>query len=510
MKTTSFVFSCGTPRFRRMLNLLPLALGCLLLPLAAQAQVSFKGSQPNVNMGSEGIGESAAHSLSFAISANTKVGSIAVVTTGILAKDFTGATGGTCTATTYTSDTDCTINVNFKPITAGLRMGAVVIYSGAGRSGEVLASVPVFGIGTGPQLIFETDDTQASVGSGFISPEAVAVDAAGDVYVADIDLQEVFKVTPEGKETTVGTGLEVPGGVAVDGAGNVYIADSQAAEVFKVTPDGVQTTVGSNFQYPSGIAVDGEGNVYVSDPFIDAVFKITPSGKMTMVGSGYNTPDGVAVDSAGNVYVADPFNQAVFKVTPGGKQTTVGTGLVDPTAVAVDAADNVYITDAGTGALDVVTPSGVQTTVAQGLDIPSGVALDGSGNLYLVDTFKEEVLKTVRTAPPTLSFEATKINSRSEDSPKIVKIENIGNAALKFSALSYPADFPESSLADNCTADTSLAAADTCTLAIEFSPVTSLGSKSSAVLTEEVKLTTDNLNVSRATEEVTVTGKELP
>jgi sugar lactone lactonase YvrE len=512
MMTAPYALSYHAPRFRRMLNLFPLALACALLPVAAHAQVTFNGTKPNVNnvnMGSQALGaSSAAVSLSFAIAANTKVGSIGVLTTGIASRDFSEASGSTCTATTYTADTNCTVNVTFKPAAAGLRMGAVVFFSGASKTSAVLSSVPVFGIGSGPQLVFGTNNTQSSVGSRLLSPEAVALDAVGDVYIADIGLQEVFKVTPAGKQTTVGTGLEVPGGVAVDGAGNVYIADSQAAVVWKVTPGGVQTTVGKNFQYPFSVAVDGEDNVYVSDPFIPTVFKVTPSGKMTTVGTGYNTPNGVAVDSAGNVYVADPYNQAVFKVTPTGKQTTVGTGLIDPTAVAVDAANDVYITDAGTDDLYEVTPSGVQTTVAQNLDIPSGIALDGPGNLYVVNTFNEHVLKIGRTAAPTLSFESTRINTTSKDSPKIVEIENIGNEALKFSALSYPVDFPEYSLADNCTASGALAAADSCTLAVDFSPVTSPGSNSSAVLTEAVKFTSDNLNAAHATEEVTVTGTE--
>jgi hypothetical protein len=176
--------------------------------------------------------------------------------------------------------------------------------------------------------------------------------------------------------------------------------------------------------------------------------------------------------------------------------------------VAVDAAEDVYITDVGTNDLYEVTPSGVQTTVAQNLDIPSGIALDGPGNLYLVNTFSGRVLKIARTAAPTLSFESTKINTTSKDSPKIVEIENIGNEALKFSALSYPVDFPEDSLADNCTPSTALAAADSCTLAINFSPVTSLGSNSSAVLNETVKFTSNNLNAAHATEDVTLTGTE--
>ena len=508
--TEPFALSFCSPRFRRMqFSLFFLALSYLLLPIAARAQVTFTGVHKSVNIGSQAVGSpSATSSLPFTIGAGTTVGSIAVLTTGIAGKDFAQATGSTCTATTYITATNCVVNVSFTPLATGLRRGAVVFYSGAHKTSTALATVLVFGIGTGPQVVFGPGGAQTSVGREFISPEGVAVDAAGNVYVTDIGLQEVFKITPSGTQTTVGTGLEVPEDVAVDGAGNVYITDSQADAVFKVTPGGVQTTVGNGWDYPSGIAVDGAGNVYVSDPFIDGVFKVTPGGKRTAIGSGYNTPAGVAVDAAFNVYVADTYNAAVFKITPGGAQTTVGTALNSPAAVAVDAAGDVYITDAGTDTVYEVTPGGNQTTVSTGLDVPNGVTLDGPGNLYVADTFNEQVTKIDRTDAPSLEFDPTKINRESQDSPKTVDVENVGNRSLKFSALIYPQDFPEDSGDNECTSSTSLAAASTCALIIDFSPVTPLGSKTSVVLKEAVKLTTNNLNVPNTLQRVVVTGTE--
>jgi len=277
-----------------------------------------------------------------------------------------------------------------------------------------------------------------------------------------------------------------------------------------VTPGGVQTTVGSGFDYPVGVALDGAANVYVSDPFVDAVFKVTPGGAQTMVGGGYNTPAGVAVDAAGNVYIADTFDATVFKVTPGGTQTTIGSGLISPAAVAVDAAGDVYITDSATDTVYEVTPDGTRSTVSSGLDVPNGVAVDGLGNLYVADTFNEQVTKIDRADAPSLHFDTTKINSTSADSPKTVDIENIGNRSLKFSAVTYPADFPEgiSGPDDDCTSSTSLASAGACTLTIDFSPVTALGSKTSAVLKEAVKFTTNDLNVPKNLQQVVVTGKE--
>jgi sugar lactone lactonase YvrE len=503
------------PRFRRIrLSLFLLPLACLLLPNAVRAQVTFNGvkGQQSVNFGSQAIGSrSATISLPFTIASDvsTTVGSIGVLTTGIAGKDFIQETGSTsCGATTYAAATDCVIDVTFDPLAAGLRLGAAVFYAGAGKTSAVLAMVPLYGIGIGPELAFGPGGAETSVGHKFISPAGVAVDAAGDVFVTDLDYQEVFKVTPNGTQTTVGGGFEVPEAVAVDGAGNLYVADSEAAEVFKVTPGGVQTTVGTGFDYPNGIAVDGAGNVYVTDPFIDEVIKITPGGTQSTVGGGYNTPAGVAVDAAGNVYVADTYNQEVFKVTPGGTQTTVGTNLVSPAAVAVDAARDVYIIDDGTNALYEVTPGGTQTTVTSDLDVPDGVAVDGSGNLYVANSYDEHALKIDRADAPSLHFDSTHIGSTSKDSPRTVKVENIGNAPIKFSALSYPANFPEAAAGDNCTTSTSLDSASTCALTIDFKPVTSLGTKSSAALTGAVKFTTNTLNVPKTTKDVDVSGTE--
>jgi sugar lactone lactonase YvrE len=467
----------------------------------------------SVNVGSQAAGSpSGVLSLPFTIgsSESTPVGSIAVLTTGVPSRDFVNAADSTCTAMTYTTATKCVVNVSFSPAATGLRRGAAVFYSGANRTGTVLATLPIYGIGAGPQIAFGPGGAQTSVGSEFISPEGVAVDAADTVYISDDGLQQVFKVTSNGAQTVIGSGLDVPQGVAVDGAGNVYISDSQFPAVFKVTPTGVQTMIGSGFDFPSGIAVDGAGNVYVSDPFNVEVFKITPSGAQSTIGSGFNTPVGVAVDAIGNVYVADSFNAAVYKIAPDGTQTTIGNGLISPAAVAVDAAGNVYITDDGPNSVFEVTPSGVQTTVSSGLNRPNGIAVDGSGNLYVANSFKSQVLKIDRVDSPSLTFDLTRQGATSKDSPRTVEVENIGNAPLQLSALIYPADFPaaDSSATDICTSSTSLASSGICALQIDFTPINKISSKSSAILQESVTFASNSLNKSNAHSEISVTGTE--
>ena len=161
------------PRFRRMpLSLFLLALACLLLPMAAWTQVTFNGGQ-SVNIGSQAVGStSATVSLPFTIGAGTKVGSIGVLTTGVAGMDFARAKKSTCGAKTYTTATICVVNVTFTPRTVGMRMGAVVFYSRGLDAGTALATVPVFGIGTGPQLVFGPGGAKTRVAATLSVPEA--------------------------------------------------------------------------------------------------------------------------------------------------------------------------------------------------------------------------------------------------------------------------------------------------------------------------------------------------
>jgi hypothetical protein len=189
----------------------------------------------------------------------------------------------------------------------------------------------------------------------------VAVDSAGNVYVADNYNDTIRKVTPDGMVTTLaglagshgsadGTGsaaqFDGPESVAVDSAGNVYVADSYNDAIRKVTPDGVVTTLAgqpgswgsadgtgsaAQFDLPSGVAVDSAGNLYVADLGNGTIRKVTAGGVVTTladlagssgsndgVGSAarFSGPRGVAVDSAGNVYVAEYDNSTIRIGTP--------------------------------------------------------------------------------------------------------------------------------------------------------------------------------------------------
>jgi uncharacterized protein YjiK len=320
-------------------------------------------------------------------------------------------------------------------------------------------------------------------------PTGVAVDAAGNLYIADRNNSRVRRVSTSGTITTfAGTGmfgfsgdggpatgamLHNPYGVAVDTAGNLYIADYFNSRVRKVSTSGMITTVAGNgffgssgdggpatsasLSYPSSVAVDAAGNVYIADTYNSRVRKVSSSGTITTVAgngtSGFSgdggpatsarlrDPQGVAVDAAGNLYIADSSNNRVRKVSASGTITTIaGTGspgffgnglpgtrafLYGPSGVAVDTAGNLYIADSSNNRVRKVSTSGTITTVAgngssghwgdggtatnAGLASPWGVAVDAAGNLYIADSDNHRVRKvsmsgTITTIAGTGSY----------------------------------------------------------------------------------------------------------
>ena len=142
-------------------------------------------SMESANFNNQAVGSgSAAKALGFTVASGTTVGSIKILTAGTANLDFADGGGSTCTAQTYSSATNCVVNVKFTPAFAGLRTGAVVFYDG---SGNELTSVPLDGTGTAPQVAF-TPGTASVVSTGSTItnyPFQLALDGAGNLYVGN-------------------------------------------------------------------------------------------------------------------------------------------------------------------------------------------------------------------------------------------------------------------------------------------------------------------------------------
>jgi sugar lactone lactonase YvrE len=233
----------------------------------------------------------------------------------------------------------------------------------------------------------------------FNTPIGISIDSMGNLYVADSANDVVRQITPTGVVSTLvgtadvtgiidGTGLaamfNAPAGVAVDSAGNTYVADTNNDTLRKITTGGVVTTLdglaqtmGSNdglgnsalFNLPTGLAVDTSGNIYMADTANSTIRKITPGGVVTTLaglagmaglqdgtGSGafFNQPKGLTVDMSGNVYVADTGNAAIRKITPAGVVTTMVVTPIVPAATPapVAPAPAPASNDGGGGAFD--------------------------------------------------------------------------------------------------------------------------------------------------------------
>ncbi len=446
-----------------------------------------------------------------------------MLTQGATGLDFANAGAGTCTVNTaYTAGQTCTVNVTFKPRFAGTREGAVVLKDG---SGNVLATSYLQGTGMGPQINFlpNAESVVANASAGLLAPYAMAVDGSGNIYVADVGANAVFKETLSAGTYTGSilptSSLNQPTGIAVDGGGNVYIADTNNSRVLKESPSagGYTESVVANsaingVNFPIGLAVDGNGSVYFLCS--GTIFVEAPSASGYIQGavpySGISSLGGFAVDGSGNVYLTDTGNGQVIKETltsSGYIQNTVPTsGLYQPGGIAVDGMGNIYVADIGGGPIfkeTLVAGNYIQSTIATSpLNEPLAVAADQAGNVYIGDAGTALVLKEDFADAPSLAFASTAGGAISSDSPQTVTVENAGNLALNFpipstgNNPSISANFTLNSAAPGAcplvksgsSAMGTLAVGASCQLPISFAP-TAIGT-----LSGSLALTDNNLN----------------
>ncbi|MDT5158854.1 MAG: hypothetical protein QOH51_3211 [Acidobacteriota bacterium] len=294
----------------------------------------------------------------------------------------------------------------------------------------------------------------AALKARFSDPFGVAVAADGSVYVADAgEANRIRKVTPQGEVLTIAGGREgyadgagvgaafnTPSALALDGAGNLYVADTGNNRIRRVAPDGSVTTVAgdgtagfldgaaaqSQFDSPVGVAVDKDGNVYVADTYNDRIRVITKDGRVkTIAGAGspgysdgeargvalFDTPCGVAVSEAGEVYVADTGNNRLRKITKDGQVTTlpVISPTVNTTLPIVAPASPATAQTAEDGNISPAPSEGANNNPSEGgsnapsasavaampfeMSKPVGLALTRDGFLYVTELDRGRVVQ---------------------------------------------------------------------------------------------------------------------
>jgi sugar lactone lactonase YvrE len=244
---------------------------------------------------------------------------------------------------------------------------------------------------------------QTGVTAAFGTPEGLAMDGSGNIFVADFSNDSIWKVSASGAITTfaggngvtgstdgTGTaaGFSKPQGIAADIAGNLYVADELNDTVRKITQAGVVSTlagaltfkneqngtgIGAHFDLPTGLAINADGNIYTLDVQAGTIRIISPAGvttslKITGDARYLGFSNSIAFDQAGNLYICDGYYNGVYKITPDGFQSILA-GVLGPSG----SSDNVG--------------------VAAEFSNPSGVAVDGAGNVYVADTGNNTIRK---------------------------------------------------------------------------------------------------------------------
>ena len=331
------------------------------------------------------------------------------------------------------------------------------------------------------------DASPGAIGDGgnataapLVHPSAVALDDAANLYLAETGAQRVRQVTPAGTMATLaGTGvpgqagdggpaasaqLDAPMGVAVDAFGNVLVADTNNHRVRQITPTGrISTLVGTGtsgispdglagaqtpLNAPEGVCADPAGFFYIVDtgnhrvlrvaPGTAAVVSVAGTGSAGYAGDGgpanyaqLDRPTACAADTAGNLFIADTANHSIRQVTPAGTISTIaGTGIAGfggdgqpatsallngPAGVAVSGSGQIFVSDTGNNRIRLITSEGLITTVAGAgtpLNTPGGLALDGSGNVYFAET-GSNLIRRLRPAVSAVLEAISIVNSIS-------------------------------------------------------------------------------------------------
>ncbi len=275
----------------------------------------------------------------------------------------------------------------------------------------------------------------------FSGPNNIAIDKAGNIFIADADNYLIRKITLEGIVSTVAGGkagykdgparkarFGYPTGVAVDDDGNLFVADRGTHTIRKITPAGIVSTIAGNlnsgyadgrgimshFKEPIGVAVYN-GVVYVTDSGNNAIRKIMPDGRiLTLAGNprhglrdGSKTdarffwPTGITIDKQGNIFVCDSKNNSIRRITQGGYVSTVSARPTQQTPTGRQAhagqqalAGRQALTGRQTRTLR--QKAGIINKGEMSLSFPTGIAIGSDGVIYIADSGNNNIKKITR------------------------------------------------------------------------------------------------------------------
>ena len=402
---------------------------------------------------------------------------------------------------------------------------------------------PIAGTGTPGN----SGDTAAATAARLNNPTAIAVDAAGNTFFTDTTNNEVREITPAGIISRVaGTGtasfsgdgvpataatLNAPSGLALDAAGNLYIADTGNNRI-RVVANGIINTLAGNgtaaytgdsgpaaaatLSAPQGLFYRPNGVLYVADTGNNAlrIIGIRSTLINTIAGTGIAgslgdggfsvnaqlaAPTAVVVDASGNIDIADSANNRIRRIASNGIISTYAgngvAGFIDgsssaaelnaPNALAVDPSGTLYIASAANNAIrrvangQVTTVAGTGTAGSTGnsglstaatFHAPRGVALDNSGNLVIADS-ANNLIRNITTAATQLAFANASPGTTS--AARTITLSNSGNLPLTIASLTIPSGFVEQpSGATDCNAAALvLTASAACQASIAFAPI---------------------------------------
>ena len=247
----------------------------------------------------------------------------------------------------------------------------------------------------------------------FLSPQNVAIDPSGNLFVSDIQQQPcIRKITPSGLVSTFATGFIQPKGITTDASGNVYVADIYTGKITKITQNGIQSVI-ATLNSPSGIGIDLAGNLYVAEYFNNWIKKIDNNGTVSIYAgtgaAGYKDstrtlaifyyPTSLTVDAHNNIYVTDGHGYVIRKISASGIVTTIASYYMPSTNTGIisDKIGNIYYADQG-NEINKIDTSGVISKFAGAgygfgngdislakFNVIAGIALDNSGNMFIAD-----------------------------------------------------------------------------------------------------------------------------